>query len=101
MVVAHASSTLLGIIAIDVLMDIISSLNVTVSWFWIESMDLIQIKFIIYIWLGCDCNAIGSGNDTCDDYSGQCQCKSNFDGKQCERCKDGYYDYPTCTCKLN
>lgn len=27
---------------------------------------------------------------------GQCLCSSNFDGKNCNLCKEGYYNFPAC-----
>ncbi|XP_014675870.1 PREDICTED: laminin subunit alpha-2-like, partial [Priapulus caudatus] len=36
----------------------------------------------------CDCNAFGSVNSTCDRFTGQCRCKPNIVGRQCERCAD-------------
>ena len=50
--------------------------------------------------LACDCNEVGSIGDTCDEQLGQCVCKPNFSGKHCDKCKDGYYDYPECACKF-
>ncbi|XP_069794299.1 laminin subunit gamma-1 isoform X1 [Narcine bancroftii] len=36
----------------------------------------------------CSCNA---HSDTCDFESGECYCRDNTAGPNCERCKDGYY----------
>lgn len=27
---------------------------------------------------------------------GQCPCKTNFAGKNCDKCADGYYNFPDC-----
>ena len=51
------------------------------------------------IFLACECNDVGSIGDTCNDQNGQCECQINFAGKTCDRCKDGYFDYPSCNCK--
>lgn len=48
--------------------------------------------------LPCECDSTGSLNDFCDLTSGQCSCNARFDGKHCDRCKDGYFNYPECTC---
>ena len=29
-------------------------------------------------------------------YGGQCKCKPNVVGRQCDRCKMGYYNFPNC-----
>uniref|UniRef100_A0A663ED62 Laminin subunit alpha 3 n=1 Tax=Aquila chrysaetos chrysaetos TaxID=223781 RepID=A0A663ED62_AQUCH len=42
----------------------------------------------------CSCN---SGRaEGCEEGSGRCFCKQNFQGENCERCADGFYDYPFC-----
>ena len=35
-------------------------------------------------------------DNTCDHTSGKCTCKDNIDGIKCDKCKDGYYNFPTC-----
>lgn len=30
------------------------------------------------------------------DLEGKCQCKENFDGPQCNQCKEGFYNFPRC-----
>lgn len=37
----------------------------------------------------------GSLGVSCDD-EGRCQCLSNFDGDHCDRCREGFYNYPAC-----
>ncbi|XP_009989305.1 PREDICTED: laminin subunit alpha-3, partial [Tauraco erythrolophus] len=32
----------------------------------------------------------------CEEGSGRCFCKQNFQGENCERCADGFYGYPFC-----
>ncbi|XP_066537073.1 laminin subunit alpha-3 [Hoplias malabaricus] len=43
----------------------------------------------------CQCDGPGAADQSCDT-DGQCLCKSNFAGLQCEQCAAGYYAYPTC-----
>uniref|UniRef100_A0A8D0HF41 Laminin subunit alpha 5 n=1 Tax=Sphenodon punctatus TaxID=8508 RepID=A0A8D0HF41_SPHPU len=52
--------------------------------------------------IGCeDCNCSRTGvqdltEPGCDLDSGQCRCKANIIGRQCELCAPGYYGYPNC-----
>ncbi|XP_010119438.1 PREDICTED: laminin subunit alpha-3, partial [Chlamydotis macqueenii] len=42
----------------------------------------------------CSCNAEHA--EGCEEGSGRCFCKQNFQGENCERCADGFYGYPFC-----
>ncbi|XP_074843383.1 laminin subunit alpha-3 [Carettochelys insculpta] len=42
----------------------------------------------------CSCNPEHS--DGCEEGSGHCHCKVNFDGENCEKCAEGYYNFPLC-----
>lgn len=44
----------------------------------------------------CDCNPDGSSNLDCKQIGGQCSCKENVIGRQCSRCRAGYYGFPDC-----
>ena len=44
----------------------------------------------------CDCDPKGLKDGKCDD-SGKCACKKNVGGDKCDRCKEGYSTFPTCT----
>ncbi|XP_028307698.1 laminin subunit alpha-5 isoform X2 [Gouania willdenowi] len=51
--------------------------------------------------VGCEvCNCSRPGVETpdisCDTLSGQCRCKDNVVGRQCDRCAPGFYGYPNC-----
>ena len=41
----------------------------------------------------CDCDPTGSESTICDEYSGQCQCKKNVVGRQCQRCAPAFYGF--------
>ena len=53
--------------------------------------------FILW-YLACLCNNEGSLNNTiCDVKTGQCRCKNDLiSGQQCNRCVEGYYNFPQC-----
>ena len=46
--------------------------------------------------LPCDCDGQGSTSKYCQEFGGQCPCKDNVIGRQCTRCKIGYYGFPNC-----
>ncbi|EFN76045.1 Laminin subunit alpha-1 [Harpegnathos saltator] len=53
---------------------------------------------------GCGCSSFGSTSSACDIVSGQCQCKPQVVGRQCNECKIGYWGLAsgtgcaTCNC---
>ncbi|VDL94844.1 unnamed protein product [Schistocephalus solidus] len=50
----------------------------------------------------CDCNAQGSLNRQCDPSTSQCPCREGIEGRQCDRCRSGYWDFPYCRkCECN
>uniref|UniRef100_A0A8B9FEP2 Laminin subunit alpha 3 n=1 Tax=Amazona collaria TaxID=241587 RepID=A0A8B9FEP2_9PSIT len=42
----------------------------------------------------CSCNLEHA--EGCEEGSGRCFCKQNFQGESCEHCADGFYGYPFC-----
>uniref|UniRef100_A0AAZ3R377 Laminin subunit alpha-5 n=1 Tax=Oncorhynchus tshawytscha TaxID=74940 RepID=A0AAZ3R377_ONCTS len=46
----------------------------------------------------CNCSRPGvtAPDVSCDTDSGQCRCKNNIIGRQCDRCSPGFYGYPNC-----
>jgi laminin, alpha 3/5 len=46
--------------------------------------------------LPCGCDIDGSTSFECEQFGGQCQCKPNIIGRQCEACKTGFYGFPDC-----
>lgn len=62
----------------------------------------------------CECNLDGSilnnaSSSFCDQQTGTCFCKPNVEGKNCDKCKPGYYDFKSepelgctkCNCNLD
>lgn len=47
----------------------------------------------------CECNPTGSLTKKCTEFGGQCQCKTNVAGRQCEKCAPGYYGFGPEGCK--
>ncbi|XP_074661048.1 usherin-like [Tubulanus polymorphus] len=41
----------------------------------------------------CECNPSGSMNRNCDPSNGKCFCKDRITGRQCDQCKDGFYNF--------
>uniref|UniRef100_A0A915BQN1 Laminin subunit alpha-2 n=1 Tax=Parascaris univalens TaxID=6257 RepID=A0A915BQN1_PARUN len=50
----------------------------------------------------CDCHPKGAVASNCDNVTGACECRQNYEGMQCDRCKDGHGDIenfcPPCNC---
>ncbi|XP_056307443.1 laminin subunit beta-4 [Danio aesculapii] len=47
-----------------------------------------------YACISCDCDSDGSvDRGLCDPVTGQCVCKQNVEGEQCDRCKFGFYGF--------
>ncbi|XP_030061842.1 laminin subunit beta-2 isoform X2 [Microcaecilia unicolor] len=49
--------------------------------------------------LACQCDPQGSLSSVCDINGGQCRCKANVIGRQCERCAPGTYGFGPAGCK--
>ena len=47
----------------------------------------------------CNCNPIGSVDDTCDTVTGQCKCKSGVTGVSCDQCISGYHSFSINGCQ--
>eukprot|EP00794_Sanderia_malayensis_P015665 gene15665-17245_t len=45
----------------------------------------------------CACNMNGTigSNITCNQYTGQCDCKANIESRTCSQCKDTFHSFPT------
>lgn len=46
--------------------------------------------------LPCHCNFQGSVSFECEVFGGQCPCKPNIIGRECNQCKTGYFGFPHC-----
>ena len=49
-----------------------------------------------FIFSDCDCNQEGSNGVACDNKYGKCYCNSNISGEKCDKCLDGFYEFPNC-----
>lgn len=43
----------------------------------------------------CNCNSEHTVG-TCEPLTGRCYCKKEYAGDKCDRCAEGYYDFPSC-----
>ncbi|XP_072901622.1 laminin subunit alpha-3 isoform X2 [Hemitrygon akajei] len=46
--------------------------------------------------LPCQCNREGATSPECKPFGGQCSCRPNVIGRQCDRCATGHYMFPVC-----
>lgn len=49
----------------------------------------------------CGCDPTGSSSGICNNLGGQCICKTNVDGRRCDRCKLGFFGFGPDGCKRN
>lgn len=60
-----------------------------------------QLSLLLYF-LVCNCNAQGSRDNLCEPVTGQCLCQSYIDGRACDTCESGMYNFPNCQrCQCN
>lgn len=45
-------------------------------------------KFLFFILLACECHALGSARDDCEQTSGRCACRHGVRGDKCDACSD-------------
>lgn len=58
-----------------------------------------NIQFFLF--LACECNSIGALDNFCE-ATGQCRCRPNTYGRQCDQCQPGYWNFPNCQrCECN
>ena len=48
--------------------------------------------------LECGCHEQGAENVPCAMDGGQCTCKPNVEGLNCQECKPTYWNFPNCEC---
>lgn len=46
---------------------------------------------LLYNCKSCECDSLGSISTQCDNTTGQCECKSKFTGRTCDRCKVSFF----------
>ena len=60
--------------------------------------SLCQLTIDIFGLLACKCDAIGSTDNKCSLYGGQCACKPNVFGRKCDRCRPAFYNFNQIGC---
>ena len=60
-------------------------------------VTVINFPFSSHILQPCDCDPYGSLDNNCDPLTGQCACKSDYNGTQCDSCLFGFYGFPDCS----
>ena len=49
--------------------------------------------------ISCSCNKTGSLSEVCDKLTGQCDCSSGVDGKDCSKCAEGFHGFGVDGCQ--
>jgi len=57
-----------------------------------------MLKNVIYS--ECECHSQGSAGNVCDPRTGQCRCRGNNVGINCDECKPGSFGFPACRRKF-
>ena len=60
------------------------------------SIMCILLEILIQTFLLVAFSFQGSVSNQCHPSSGACRCLLGFEGKNCDRCADGYYNFPNC-----
>ncbi|KAH0617778.1 hypothetical protein JD844_016353 [Phrynosoma platyrhinos] len=53
-------------------------------------------KAVVIMLFHAGCNCIPEHSDGCEEGSGRCYCKRKYQGKSCNKCADGYHNFPFC-----
>ena len=49
----------------------------------------------LFIFSDCLCHAEGAVDNSCDD-NGKCSCNAHVEGEKCDKCFDGFAEFPNC-----
>ena len=67
------------------------------QWFsniFVKKFKNFSIYWEFFFLTECNCDKDGSSTFVCDKATGQCTCKTLVVGLTCDKCDDGYYDFP-------
>lgn len=53
-------------------------------------------RSVVFLFAACQCSSPGVANGLCDPESGQCTCRTGFEGDRCDHCALGYFHFPLC-----
>lgn len=93
--IVHANSTIkvnsVKIVPTDTLALLVPTAKVSQS----DTKILCSIGMSL-IFLECNCETSGTKDLICGKTDGKCICKDNVAGNRCQKCADGFYNYPDC-----
>lgn len=75
--------------------DVLVSQYIIYTFYCICICDYFYVHFNSYynLFIECQCNTTGSSNNICDHITGQCNCRSNVNGNQCDTCNVSMMTY--------
>ena len=85
-------------VQMDIKASLIAMVSSLVIFFVKKFKNCINWKF--FFLKECNCDKDGSSTFVCNKATGQCTCKTLVVGLTCNKCDDGYYDFPN-PCKRN
>ena len=71
------------------------------SFFFLSSLMCrfsVSANILLFFHTACNCNPLGSNSSICESYGGRCSCKPGVEGRDCGRCKPGFYNLTTSGC---
>lgn len=82
---------------IFIILDITSLLGVGEYFIWtVRTNNDWPCGKLLIGFAACECDLQGSYDEFCNPSNGQCPCRQNTYGRQCNQCQPGFFNFPNC-----